>query len=150
MHRIKHEDLLTWNIQFSSYKPLMPPYLHFNIHHFIKRLDPVQSRCSKLSPESRRISDALLVKFIPVCSNMVELWWSVFFREERRRFSAKNGRNPCRDQPSRNEQTRHDFVCSRGYWNSPSCLPTRNTYRELARPIRSFLSQPIRHVFSFF
>ena len=112
----------------------MPPYPHFNIHHFIKRLDPVQSRCSKLSPESRRISDALLVKFIPVCSNMVELWWSVFFREERRRFSAKNGRNPCRDQPSRNEQTRHDFVCSRGYWNSPSCLPTRNTYRELARP----------------
>lgn len=105
----------------------MPPYLHFNIHHFIKRLDPVQSRCSKLSPESRRISDALLVKFIPVCSNMVELWWSVFFREERRRFSAKNGRNPCRDQPSRNEQTRHDFVCSRGYCDSPSCLATRNT-----------------------
>ena len=87
----------------------MPPYLHFNIHHFIKRLDPVQSRCSKLSPESHRISDALLVKFIPVCSNMVELWWSVFFREERRRLAAKNGRNPCRDQPSRNEQTRHDL-----------------------------------------
>ena len=129
----------------------MPPYLHFNIHHFIKRLDPVQSRCSKLSPESRRISDALLVKFIPVCSNMVELWWSVFFREERRRFSAKNGRNPCRDQPSRNERTRHDFVCSRAVtgillYVSQHEIPTVS----LLVPIRSFLSQPIRHVFSFF
>ena len=94
----------------------MLPYLQINIHNCIKRLDPIQSGSSELPPESFRISNALLIKFIPVGSNMVELRWNVVLCEEKGRTTTQNGGNPRREEFSSNEKTRHVFVAELGGW----------------------------------